>query len=1329
MQKTSIESLEDYINTNFKYGHDANGKARTFSDHYQQINFEKPSPTYTDFIKSQPISTPTDFRTSLEYMRAVIREYQKAFTRNWNHARQTKLDDNEGRSNAYIGPINYGGLNPLLENPNLETLSSHKLILLADSLYNKMNQDYNYVTSSGYDHGKRAISKILPSENNSYSFASSIPRILACSLIALPEVAVRLSLTASAKIAQGYLGAIEKTYGNTIFEKSQEKLTEIDNNLTANKFYFPSPGENFFPFVTSSFTSLISLPEIALRMTASSAVLAATLPILLTSKIAKIGEKKSSDPNQRQNILEKSILNFAAYQRTILAPRLNTPKYFLKAFNSIKDNDISTTFFSSSYFLARALGYSLAGAVVIPVASSVILTETCLRFGAFGTERILSGLIGIGDKLQTQFGGKVIDFEKPKQILDQFKEGILASKSYNPIFASNTPRKIKNPDHRKFDTSKKIQKTQSSNKSPSLTLEPAEIKQPQPKFSEEDIEKQKNAEKLLKSLGEFSFKEANKKEIVKNLQAIVMKEFSPQELAEFRITEIENSINAFETTATDEKKRKFLKFLYKISPQSEESGQALDEEIKIAKENALNALNTILPTLGVILDNDLQTKLLGGLLDKNDNCIADAQRQKIEQIYESAEFKDIHETNLNYLAEEIIKKGIFLHDSEDFKGVEKIKKSEEEEQKNFVKEKEEKFLEQRKVLEFLLENTSLLNESIAREFLNTERQKDFNHSNPKDTETINIAEVGTNTFLGSEKEDENNPTPEIEARLRSYLDTSQLRIKDFQKAVGHEDKKKKSELYDKYNSEINDTVATLFDIDLGIGSEKEFLISQTTPLAKLKGIKPDEFKQELEKTIKEKQEKDLDISKEIDALKPENYFLESVKLYINDHQERNEKLKKNEIRIFDLEQELEKLQHDLSQKQELLDAINDFDQTINDFDQTLNDMRSNFLNPYRIEETDPAIISRKTLIKFIDHSAVLSEKKNKLAEALKKEREKLEEERSDPLKDIAKNIEFLKQNPDLVSEDLKKEILIFRAKLPQEKKGFKDTLLSMKKKIMKKPIQKEFLKDLDAIDKYTKQKSSKSAETISTKDILQFKTSLDEKIDEKLKENLENYIELLKSDEMDKFKIGYLRKLNTDLNNQFKTLKIHFSHNEVDAAASEKYHAELYKKNRLKVLNKLTHLKTLYLPAEESEKEKIRKHLLPIFKLLEKIKSSAREQEPIALASEAPPPPPASPPPPAEASPPPTPPPAWAPPPPIPVEATPTPIPVEATPTHAPAAETSPSPPPPAPVAEIQPAQPAKSIHKLPDWVRGTRRNPSPAPSDPENGGSLSLTRSPSPTL
>ena len=1322
MQKTSIESLEDYINTNFIYGHDADGKARTFSDHYQQINFEKPSPTYTDFIKSQPISTPTDFRTSLEYMRAVIREYQKAFTRNWNHARQTKLGDNEGRSNAYIGPINYGGLNPLLENPNLETLSSHKLILLADSLYNKMNQDYNYVTSSGYDHGKRAISKILPSENNSYSFASSIPRILACSLIALPEVAVRLSLTASAKIAQGYLGAIEKTYGHTIFEKSQEKLTEIDNNLTANKFYFPSPGKNFFPFVTSSFTSLISLPEIALRMTASSAVLAATLPILLTSKIAKIGEKKSSNPNQRQNILEKSILNFAAYQRTLLAPRLNTPKYFWNAYNSIKDNDISTTFFSSSYFLARALGYSLAGAlgyslagaVVIPVASSVILTETCLRFGAFGTERILSGLIGIGDKLQTQFGGKVIDFEKPKQILDQFKEGILAPKSYNPIFASNTPRKIKNPDHRKFDTPKKIQKTQSSNKSPLLTLEPAEIKQPQPKFSEEDIEKQKNAEKLLKSLGEFSFKEANKKEIVKNLQAIVMKEFSPQELAEFRITEIENSINAFETTATDEKKRKFLKFLYKISPQSEESGQALDEEIKIAKENALNALNTILPTLGVILDNDLQTKLLGGLLDKNDNCIADAQRQKIEQIYESAEFKDIHETNLNYLAEEIIKKGISLHDSEDFKGVEKIKIAKEDLEKEFVRKKEETFLEQKKVLEFLLENPSLLNEITTREFLNTERQKDFNHSNPKDTETINIAEVGTNTFLGSEKEDENNPTPEIEARLRSYLDTSQLRIKDFQKAVGHEDKKKKSELYDKYNSEINDTVATLFDIELGIGSEKKFLISQTTPLAKLKGIKPDEFKQELEKTIKEKQEKDSDISEEIDALKPENYFLESVKLYINDHQERNEKLKKNEIRIFDLKQEQKKLQHDLSQKQELLDAINDFDQT-------LNDMRSNFLNPYRIEETDPAIISRKTLIKFIDHSAVLSEKKNKLAEALKKEREKLEEERSDPLKDIAKNIEFLKQNPDLVSEDLKKEILIFRAKLPQEKKGFKDTLLSMKKKIMKKPIQKEFLKDLDAIDKYTKQKSSKSAETISTKDILQFKTSLDEKIDEKLKENLENYIELLKSDEMDKFKIGYLRKLNTDLNNQFKVLQILFSDKEGGEATYSDDYVELYQKNRLKVLNKLTHLKTLYLPAEESEKEKIRKHLLPIFKLLEKIKSSAREQEPIALASEAPPPPPASPPPPAEASPPA--PAAEALPPPPPASPTP---PASSPPTPPPV---SPPPPPHAPVAEVQPAQStqsATSIPKLPAWARGI---PSTTPSDPQASGPLSPpSRSSSPT-
>jgi hypothetical protein len=376
-------------------------------------------------------------------MRAVIQEYKNAFTTKWNHDRQKDIARNEGRSNSYIDPINYGGLNPLIGNDHLERLNTYELVKLADLLVNSIDLDYNSVNSSGYDHCIRTISKISPSEYNVYWFVSNIPNFIFLSSPVLSEIAVRFSLSASAKIAQGYLGAIEKTYGdNTIFKKSQEKLTEIGDNLTAKKLYFLSAPKNFSSFATSSFTSLISLPEIALRMTASSALLAATIPILLTNKIAKIGEKKSSNPNQRQNILEKSISHLAAYQQTLLAPRLNTPKYLRKAFNSIKDNDISTTFLSSSYFLARALGYSLAGAVVIPLASSVILTETCLRFGAFGTERILSGLIGAVDKFQTPTGKEVVNFEKHKQILGQFKKGILAPKSYNssPLPSLNSCR-------------------------------------------------------------------------------------------------------------------------------------------------------------------------------------------------------------------------------------------------------------------------------------------------------------------------------------------------------------------------------------------------------------------------------------------------------------------------------------------------------------------------------------------------------------------------------------------------------------------------------------------------------------------------------------------------------------------------------------------------------------------------------------------------------------------------------------------------------------------------------------------------------------------------
>ena len=74
------------------------------------------------------------------------------------------------------------------------------------------------------------------------------------------------------------------------------------------------------------------------------------------------------------------------------------------------------------------------------------------------------------------------------------------------------------------------------------------------------------------------------------------------------------------------------------------------------------------------------------------------------------------------------------------------------------------------------------------------------------------------------------------------------------------------------------------------------------------------------------------------------------------------------------------------------------------------------------------------------------------------------------------------------------------------------------------------------------------------------------------------------------------------------------------------------------------------------------------------------------------------------------------------------PPPAEAPPAPAPTAETPPPPttPPAPPAQSTQSATPTTSIPKLPSWVMS--KKPSPAPSDPKNGGSLSLTRSQSPS-
>ena len=226
-----------------------------------------------------------------------------------------------------------------------------------------------------------------------------------------------------------------------------------------------------------------------------------------------------------------------------------------------------------------------------------------------------------------------------------------------------------------------------------------------------------------------------------------------------------------------------------------------------------------------------------------------------------------------------------------------------------------------------------------------------------------------------------------------------------------------------------------------------------------------------------------------------------------------------------------------------------------------------------------------------------------------------------------------------------------------------------------------------------------------------FKELINTKLDEEFKESLKNYIKLLEHPEMNKFKIGDLVTLNTDLNKEFKTLQIPFSKKEEDEAKYPNDYVKLYQKNRLSALSALEHLSSFYSSIKESEKEKTKKDLLPIFKLLEKIKSLNGWQEAATPAAEASPPPPPAPPAPAptaEASSPPTPP----PPPPAP----------------APTAETPPPPttPPAPPAQSTQSATPTTSIPKLPSWVMS--KKPSPAPSDPKNGGSLSLTRSQSPS-
>ena len=1154
-KNTAIDPLDDFVRYIEKEG---------FRSNFEK-NYQKKGSKSRDDLKNDP-----------GYLKHVIETYKEVFTANWKKEREESQNANggQGTPNEKIQ-----ALTPILyittEGKNSEQLRGI-MIELVENIYHT------------YEVQNKSIANSF--EGNLPSIKKPGAYFLLSPLVA-SEFVTRLTMLTTTTLAKGLLSSAKTTfkilYDNDfeVFKETKEKLDKFQNALTKKTFYFPSVFDsgNFLPAdepltpkslaksafgATKSILGLaikspFALAEIGTRTALSSIGIALTSVITVADKIADIGKKP--DENSK-NILKKALKKIGETQREILIPKLYYSREIPRAIA-----DFSYSPINSSVNAVKALTGTI-----------LVTPELGIRSVGFLATTLLKPVAKTFDYLS---GNKSIE------ILKDFEDKILAPKSYNPFFASNSPRKIKQPDPiGPLRTEKPI----SQIKETPLILQPPKEKRPE--FSEEDFKKQKDAEKLLKSLGEFSFKEDDKKKIVKNLQEIVIKEFSIEELAEFRITEIEDSINAFKTSATHEKKEKFLKFLYTIFPQSEE--KPLEEKIKTAKENALNALKTILPS-----DNDtkvdgvLQKKLLGDLINKNANVIADAQRKKIEQIYESAEFKDIHETNLDYLSEEIIKKRILLHDSEYFKKVEKIKKSEEEEREKFVKENEEKFIEQRKVLEFLLENPSLLKKDFARDFLNTEKQKDLNHPAPKNTGTINIEEGGANAFLGNEKEDENNPTTEIEARLRNYLDTSQSRIKDFQQADGYEDKKKKSELYDKYNSEINDNLAKLFDIELGIESEKKFLMSQTTPLAKLKGIEPDEFKQKLEETIEEKQEKNLNISGEINALRKQYDLLNLEKLNFDEQEGRRKKLEEYSTLISNLKQEQEKLRHDLSQKQELLDAINDFDKT-------LENMKSNFLIPDHTKETDPAIINRKALIEFIEHSAILPEKKNKLAEALKKEREKLEEERSDPLKDIGENIKFLKQNPDLVSEELKQEILTFRAKLPEEEKGSKNFLLSMMPKINRKTNSKEeFLEGLDAIEKYTKSQSSKRDERISTKDILQFKASFDEKIDTKFTQHLKSYIKLLESEDMAKFKIGDLKELNK----QFKALKILFPSPKGEDVThnNPNDYTKLYHIERLKALNALKTLITPY-PSTEDKKKTI-KDSIPIFKALEKIGSSIKK--------------------------------------------------------------------------------------------------------------------------
>jgi hypothetical protein len=1035
----SIESLEAYINRNLE--------ALPFLERYKQEYFVEPirrSPP--DYNRSQPLSIPIDLKTSPQYLRAVILEYQRVFRITWNADQEEAIALNGGFSVGYRDPINSGGLKPLPLSKQKKLfaceLNQSELIKLADDLNDNMHLNYAQKNKSGFNRSMELISPILPSEYNVYWFVSNIPNFIFLSSPVLSEIAVRFSLSASAKIAQGYLGAIEKTYGdNTIFKKSQEKLTEIGDNLTAKKLYFLSAPKNFSSFGISSLTSLISLPEIALRMTASSAVLAATLPILLTSKIAKIGEKKSSNPNARQNILEKSISHLAAYQQTLLAPRLNTPKYLRKAWTSPRDTGLATLY---------SLGYSTAGAVVISVATPFILTETCLRFGAFSTERILSGLIGIGDKLQTQFGREVVDFEKPKQILGQFKKEILASKSFIIGNSSKATFKSKN------------------------TPPPIQIKEP--------LISTKDEKTPLSEAARFA-----------------------HELSKHRTVRI---INIEELTNFDENLEDFI------------------DEIKGDK------------LLGAFLDfeypdpNNKDDKLLGAFLDPVE-----------DKIFYAEEVKGLISNNLQI---------------DTFKAQFKAFKKEKIESK--FKETRKSAQEQIQILEFLLENPSLWDINKILSFMEKEKRTDSLQEDQKNFKNTDgtIKDEAVINFL--------------ERRLSS---TSRL-IQEYEKEPDFE---RKEQILKTINGSI------LLDKESFVGFVDEGKI--TTPFNNFdeeikKGYDLERFKQE-KKTFEIKEKETNDKNKKITEL---NNRLSQTN---SDYSRSN------------LESTLKPLKENVKSNQEELKSL----KPSKDFYDAYEKFETNLVALKEINKS-------KNPTEFIEACKTMEESKKNL--------DTLVREKS--LKSIGENIKFLKQNPDLVSEVLKQEILTFRAKLPKEKKGVKD-ILSIREKIIKKEIpQEEFLEGLGAIDKYTKSQSSKGDERISTKDILQFKANLDKKIDTKFTENLESYIKLLESEDVAKFKIEDLKKFNK----QFKALKISFT-SPIDGQNNPTPpDAKLYREERLKALNALKSLVISYQSTED--KKKTLKDSIPIFKTLEKIKSSHKVENPPPPAPTPPPAPPVETPPP-----------------------------------------------------------------------------------------------------